>query len=232
MNKSESIIELAKALATFQGEVKQPTKDGKNPHFKSTYVTLDGVVQAITETASKHGLSFMQFPINDEARIGIKTLVMHISGEFIETDPIFATPGKQDAQAAGSVITYLKRYSLAAIFGITSDVDDDGEGASFSSNQQYQQPQYQNQQYQLPQYQQQNQTAPPQQSNGITEPQLKALNAKLSNCAGGDKDQMAVIYNGALDVMGIPSGTNRKDLTKTQASKVIDYLANLEPATA
>ncbi len=28
------------------------------------------------------------------------------------------------------MITYLKRYSLSAVFGITSDQDDDGNGAS------------------------------------------------------------------------------------------------------
>lgn len=230
MNKSESIVELAKALAQFQGEVKQPTKDGKNPHFKSSYVTLDGVVQAITETASKHGLSFMQFPINslNDNRIGVKTLVMHTSGEFIETEPIYAAPAKTDAQAAGSVITYLKRYSLAAIFGITSDVDDDGNGATFGSNQQ--QPQYQ-QPYQQ-QYQQPPQQQTPATNNGITPQQLKKLNVELGNCAAGDKDQMGVIYNGALDIMGIPPGTKRNDLTKAQASKIIDYLSNLEPVNA
>src|SRR5699024_2394433 len=34
------------------------------------------------------------------------------------------------AQGAGALITYLKRYSLSAVFGITIDQDDDGNGAS------------------------------------------------------------------------------------------------------
>lgn len=130
MNKSESIAALAEALSKFQEEVKQPFKDKTNPFFNSKYVPLENIVEVITQTAPKHGLSFMQYPVNNENKVGIKTVIMHKSGEFIETEPIFALPAKQDAQATGSTITYLKRYSLAAVFGITSDVDDDGNAAS------------------------------------------------------------------------------------------------------
>lgn len=214
MKTSESIIELAKAMAAFQGEVKQPTKDGNNPHFKSSYVTLDGVVGAITETASKHGLSFMQFPINQDNRIGIRTLVMHTSGEFIEGEPVFATPMKQDPQAAGSVLTYLRRYSLAAIFGITSDVDDDGNQGSAP-------PQYQQQNYQqAPQYQQQ--------SNGLTEAQNKAMYAKLKGLESATQMAVEALYNEAQVAAGVPVGIPRKDLTFAQAKAVIDALAQRE----
>ena len=130
MNKSESIAELAKAMSLFQKEVKQPLKDKTNPFFKSKYVPLENVVEVITETAGKHGLSFMQYPVNQDQKVGVVTLLMHSSGEYIETEPIYVQPPKLDAQGAGSVITYLKRYSLAAVFGITSDVDDDGNAAS------------------------------------------------------------------------------------------------------
>lgn len=130
MNKSESISELAKALSLFQSEVRQPLKDKENPFFKSKFVPLENVVEVITETAGKHGLSFLQYPVNEDTKVGIITMLMHSSGEYIETDPIFAQPDKLNAQATGSVITYLKRYSLAAVFGITSDVDDDGNNGS------------------------------------------------------------------------------------------------------
>lgn len=130
MKKSETIGELAKALSAFQTEVKQPTKDKVNPFFKSKYVDLGSVVEAITKTAGNHGLSFIQYPLNQENKVGVVTIIMHSSGEFIESEPIFATPVKQDPQATGSVITYLKRYSLSAMFGITSDEDDDGNLAS------------------------------------------------------------------------------------------------------
>jgi hypothetical protein len=130
MHKSESIAELAKALSAFQKDVKQPSKDKVNPFFKSSYVPLESVVEAITKVANKHGLSFIQYPMNQENKVGVVTVILHSSGEYIESEPIFATPVKQDAQATGSVITYLKRYSLSAMFGITSDEDDDGNLAS------------------------------------------------------------------------------------------------------
>ena len=148
MNKSESIIELSKALAKFQGEIKQPKKNGTNPHFKSRFATLDDVVKSITETSSKYGLSFVQFPLNDEDKVGVKTIIMHESGEWIEGEPIYTKPMKNDPQALGAVLTYLRRYSLSAIFGVVSDEDDDSEsamdrGTNNSQPQQYK-PKYNN----------------------------------------------------------------------------------------
>ena len=134
MIMSESIVDLSIALAKFQGEVKQPVKDGTNPHFRSQFVTLDGVVAAITETASKYGLSFLQFPLNEDNKIGVKTLLLHTSGQFIEGEAIYATPTKNDPQGVGATLTYLRRYSLSAIFGITSETDDDANSASSLPN--------------------------------------------------------------------------------------------------
>ena len=89
MKKSESISELSKALAKFQSNVKQPLKDKDNPFFRSKYVPLENVVEAITQEAPKNGLSFVQWALNDESgRVGVATMLMHESGEFIEFDPV------------------------------------------------------------------------------------------------------------------------------------------------
>lgn len=131
MKKSDSIVEIAKALANFRKEVKQPMKDADNPFFKSRYVPLPNVVEAIDETAPKQGLSFVQWLLNDEnGQIGVATMILHNSGEYFEFDPVFMRAEKQTPQGAGSLATYLKRYSLAAAFGITSDEDDDGNQAT------------------------------------------------------------------------------------------------------
>ncbi len=53
---------------------------------------------------------------------------MHSSGEFLSNSFTVAL-SKQDAQAAGSALTYCRRYSLQAIAGIPSE-DDDGNSAS------------------------------------------------------------------------------------------------------
>ena len=57
----------------------------------------------------------------------VVTRILHVSGEWIQciaTSPLT----KQDPQALGSCITYLRRYSLAGMCGITQ-TDDDGESA-------------------------------------------------------------------------------------------------------
>lgn len=136
MRKSESIVEISKALAKFQEEVEQPLKDADNPFFRSKYVPLESVVESISKTAPKHGLSFVQWALNDEqGRVGVATMLMHESGEYIEFDPVFMNAEKNTPQGAGSLITYLKRYSLSAVFGITSDQDDDGNESSGNNSQ-------------------------------------------------------------------------------------------------
>jgi hypothetical protein len=130
MKMSESIANISKALASFQKEVKQPVKDGTNPHFKSKYITLDGTVKAIHDCAPNHGLSYTQMPITTENGVGVVTLIMHESGEFIQFEPFTLPMEKKTAQGAGSGITYAKRYALSAAFGIVSDLDDDGNEAT------------------------------------------------------------------------------------------------------
>lgn len=208
MNKSESIAELAKALASFQSEVKQPLKDKANPFYKSKYVPLENVVEAITNIAPKHGLSFIQYPVNQDNKVGVVTILMHSSGEWIETEPIFAQPAKQDPQATGSVITYLKRYSLSAVFGITSDEDDDGNNATFGNSQP------------KTQYK-------PTQPKMISPAQIKAIGAKTNNIAKASGVEQAQVYQSATTHLGL-NNKSTKELTSQEASKVIEYLSTLE----
>jgi hypothetical protein len=134
MNKSESIANLAIAMSQLQSAIKQPAKSADNPFYKSKYVPLEDVVEAILEHANDFGLSFTQWAINDEhGRVGVASMIMHESGEWIEFPPLFMKSEKDTAQGAGSVITYARRYSLSAIFGITSDLDDDANEASNTS---------------------------------------------------------------------------------------------------
>lgn len=135
MNKSESITKLAISLAKFNGEVSSISKDAKNPFFKSNYVTLDKLIIETRELLQKHGLSIMQFPLSkDTGEIGIQTLLLHESGEFIETEPLFMKPQKNDPQQAGSVITYLRRYSYQAILSLNTGEDDDGNKSTYGNS--------------------------------------------------------------------------------------------------
>lgn len=131
LNKSESIENISKAMSEFQKNLKQPLKDANNQFFKSKYVPLENVVEAITEAAGPLGISFMQFASGDDSgNIEVGTIILHQSGEYIEFPSVRVKPEKQTPQAYGSAITYAKRYALSAVFGITSDKDDDGNEAS------------------------------------------------------------------------------------------------------
>lgn len=144
LKKSESIQNLSKAMAEFQKSIQQPLKDANNPFFESQYVPLENVVEAITETGSPLGISFMQFASSDETgSIEVATLVMHSTGEYIEFPPVRMKPESNKPQAVGSAITYAKRYALSAIFGITSDKDDDGNEATGLNKQVEKQPKQQ-----------------------------------------------------------------------------------------
>lgn len=133
MNHSESIKEIAAALAAFQAEVKDPARDGSNPHFKSKYVQLDGLLAAVRPMLSKHGLSVIQSTGGDGQNITVTTMLMHTSGEWIETDNLTLKAQQATPQGAGSAITYGRRYGLSAALGVAWDDDDDGNAASVPS---------------------------------------------------------------------------------------------------
>lgn len=128
MQTSSEINELAAALAEAQGEITNPEKNAKNPHFKSNYADLAGVLATVRPAFSKVGLSVVQMPhTTEKGNIAVTTRIMHKSGQWIEDCLDIPMQGNNIAQAAGSVITYLRRYSLAAAAGIHQE-DADAQG--------------------------------------------------------------------------------------------------------
>lgn len=129
MNKSESIKELACALAKAQGQMGGAHKGKDNPFFKSVYADLSSVVTAIREPLSSNGLSFIQATEpSDKDEIRVITMLMHESGEWLSST-IAIPVSKADAQGYGSAITYAKRYGLQGLLGVPSE-DDDGNAAA------------------------------------------------------------------------------------------------------
>lgn len=124
----EKTLTIAEAMAKVHEKLVQPKKDKENPFFKSKYVPLENVVEAIDNAIKGTGLAYMQLPFSTDDGVGVKTIVM-TKDEKIESDLVLPSK-KVDAQAYGSVITYARRYALSAFFGITSDEDDDGNEAT------------------------------------------------------------------------------------------------------
>lgn len=133
MNKSESITKLAVGLAKFNAEISSISKDAKNPFFKSDYVTLDKLILSTRDILQKNGLSVLQMPLSRESEIGIQTILLHESGEYIESEPLYMKPVKNDPQSAGSLITYLRRYSYQAILNLNTGEDDDANNTTHGS---------------------------------------------------------------------------------------------------
>lgn len=127
MTTSPQIHELAGALAKAQWKMAGAKRESANPFFKSTYADLASVWEACREPLTTNGLSLIQSPSADGPRVTVTTLLLHTSGQWVRGD-MTATAKDDSPQAVGSIVTYLRRYALAA-FASVCPVDDDGEAA-------------------------------------------------------------------------------------------------------
>lgn len=127
MRRSDTIGQIADALAKAQGGIKNAAKEANNPHFGKAYADLASVRDACYVQLAQHGIAVVQSPEADGARVTVTTLLAHGSGEWIEG--VLALQARDATpQAVGSAITYGRRYGLASLVGVAPD-DDDGEGA-------------------------------------------------------------------------------------------------------
>lgn len=126
--KSESIKELATALAKAQGELHNPKFDAQNPHFKSKFASLAAVREAVIPVLAKHGLSLSQWPLAEGSFAGCRSVLAHSSGEWME-EAFLIPVDKGNAHGYASAVTYAKRLSMQAIAAVVGDEDDDGNGA-------------------------------------------------------------------------------------------------------
>jgi hypothetical protein len=117
------------SLFKAKGELKTSiTPGGKNPYFKSDYITLDDLLKKVDPVCQKYGLGILQFPTG----VGLVTLLYHEkSGEYISSYYELLLDN-QNAQGVGSALTYAKRQTVQAIFGLSAgkEEDDDGHKAS------------------------------------------------------------------------------------------------------
>jgi hypothetical protein len=132
MNKSESIAHLCAAMSKAFPEIEGAVKDKTNPHFRSKYADLGNVVDAVKPALLKHGLWFSQVSHDIEGHAAVETVIYHSSGEFLSCGIVSVPVSKVDAQGYGSAMTYARRYSLSAAFGVAPE-DDDGNAAAKAS---------------------------------------------------------------------------------------------------
>lgn len=126
---SEQLGELFAALSKAQGKLRMAKKDSQNPFFKSKYATLESCWDCCRDALTENNLSVSQVIQSDETgKMSLTTVLGHSSGQYMcSVIPILLN--KMDPQSLGSAISYMRRYSLCAIVGITTGEDDDGEKA-------------------------------------------------------------------------------------------------------
>ena len=109
MNKSETMKELALALSKAQADMPPAELNAVNPFLKNKYADLGSIIKAAKPVLAKHGLSLSQLPTSNGGEIGITTILMHSSGEWLESTmmlPLEDAKGITSAQAAGAIISY------------------------------------------------------------------------------------------------------------------------------
>jgi hypothetical protein len=118
--KSESIINLAQALAHFHSLAPKIAKSSQGYGYK--YASLSTIDEAIKSPLLESGLVLSQFPSGDNCLVSI---LMHTeSGEWMQCE-YHMQPTKNDPQGFGSVITYMRRYAKGAILSLDIDEDTD-----------------------------------------------------------------------------------------------------------
>ncbi|OFC98609.1 hypothetical protein BTGOE6_52540 [Bacillus wiedmannii] len=216
MNRSETIGKLAKSLVLFNSEVNKIAKDADNPFFKNNYATLDTIIDEIRPILSKHGLSIMQIPSGDGQNVTLKTLLLHETGEWLESDELTMKPVKNDPQAVGSCITYARRYSLAAFLSLNTGEDDDGNGATYGKDK----PKPKGNSGQTP--------SKPQGSTGngkASEKQMKMIHAKIAHISALTKTEKQTIEDTLKGNIGTD---NLSEISSQIASKAIEVLMGWE----
>lgn len=121
--------EIYSALAKSQAEMEIAHTSSSNPFFKSRYAKLDEVIKASRPYLTQNGLSVMQHVTYEDQHQFLVTILAHSSGQWIASRMLLV-PVKNEPQAIGSCITYMRRYSYASIVGVViGEEDDDGEAA-------------------------------------------------------------------------------------------------------
>ena len=132
--QSDTLDQIIPDLIKARGQFNAAVKDSANPHYKSKYVSLDGVIDAITEGLQANNLYCVQQTDIVDGKIQLHTKFIHTSGQWIGgIYPIH--PVKNDPQGEGSALTYGRRYALMALAGIAPE-DDDGNAATKAATKQ------------------------------------------------------------------------------------------------
>ena len=128
MNKSDQIGALTAALSKLQGEIQNTAKDKQGYGYR--YTTLDAILDMVRPLLHKYELAIVQATTNNELNpsvVGVEGVLLHSSNEWLSSTlymPVEPKKGLSLAQCSGVVISYIRRYQIAALLGIAQTDSD------------------------------------------------------------------------------------------------------------
>ena len=128
-----NIKQISTAFVKAQSEMSNAKKGSSNPFFKSKYADLNSIREASIPVLNSHGISVLQPIVNIDGKNFVKTILLHESGESLDSYTEIVYSKSNDAQAQGSGISYARRYGLQSFLCIGAD-DDDGNTAVRPTN--------------------------------------------------------------------------------------------------
>ena len=136
---AKTYANLAQALIAFQEHV--PTIHENDNSYHGEFANLPGILSTIGPSLRACGLAVCQLPADTSEGPGLRTTLMHTSGESITAvTPLSIQTGTDSkgrplnvTQEWGKAMTYTRRYALQAVLGLCVGIEDnDADGELFA----------------------------------------------------------------------------------------------------
>lgn len=141
MKYSESRNKIAGAYVKAWGKIESPKHNQEvtvtmksGGKYTFAYTDLKGIFDAIRKMLAEHEIGVMQdsgtsLLEDGKTMVFVQTSLLHSSGEYIESS-IMQLTMSHDIKEFGGQISYMKRYQLSALMGISTEADNDAKGLS------------------------------------------------------------------------------------------------------
>lgn len=138
MEQVQEMGGLIEALIGFHTDCPKITFDKtvRTKKYSFSYASLEHILSLTKPILAKHGLAVMQFPIYEDGKVGVKTVIGHKTGACLSEEFYMVPPRSKDQETGrlldptpqdfGSALSYARRYAYSSVLGIAPDEDNDG----------------------------------------------------------------------------------------------------------
>lgn len=129
-------LALLNAFVNVQRKLIQPSKDKQGYGYK--YADLNGVIKQIQDASQDQDIAYIQQPVTVGGDTGIHNYLINSQGAIFDLGSYLLNISSPNPQDYGKALTYARRYSISAIYGIASE--DDTDAQEFKSKPDYMTP--------------------------------------------------------------------------------------------